>query len=202
VNRRRFGIQFIAVLALLIIGSFGHIQATPKPQRASEERGIYTAVLASLFRQNVPSALVVETRPLLLRNPSAADWQWLGPDTSTLRSKVESEALRAATSTAFTPELFPPGTTLVSREDIAELFRTAPPGQTTEDRWLPFRTRFHVQTYQGFSRPVVTDDGLNALVWFSHACGSLCGEAGYAWVQRSSTTAEWVVVKRLPKIVS
>ena len=59
-----------------------------------------------------------------------------------------------------------------------------------------------IQTYQRFSRPVITDDRLNALVWFSHACGSLCGEAGYAWLQRSSTTAEWVVVKRLPKVVS
>jgi len=184
---------------LLVVGSIGHIQAGPDPQKPSDERGIYYAVLASLFR-TVPSALVVQTMPLPMRNPTASDWEWLGRGASTLRSKVEADA--PSDATAFKVELFPAGTTLVSREEIDELFRTAPRSRIPEDIWLPFRTRFNVQTYQGFSRPVITDDRLNALVWFSHACGSLCGEAGYAWLQRPSTTAEWVVLKRLPKVVA
>lgn len=104
--------------------------------------------------------------------------------------------------TPFIVEMFPPGTTLVSREEISELILTAPSGRTPEDRWQPFRARFNVQSYQGFSRPVLSDDGLNALVWFLHSCGSVCGKGGYAWLQRASLTSEWVFVKSLVTLLA
>lgn len=176
------------------------IQAISIQQRSVDERGIYHAVLMSLFNGNVPAPLVVQTMPLAMPPPSESDWTWFGPGTKELRATV-SLAVPVAPM-AFVVELFPAATTLATWEEILELFQTAPPGGGPEGRWLPFRTRFKAQTFQGFSRAVVSDDGLNALVYYSYACGSTCGEAGYAWLQRSAINSTWAVIKRLPKVVS
>jgi hypothetical protein len=161
------------------------------------DRGIYEATLRDLFRGSLPAAFVIQSMPLSLPQPSASDWNWFGPATGTLQATVEATAPVAAAP--FSSELFPAGTTLMSREDLMAFFRNAP---NLNDRWGAFRERFKVTAFEGFSRPATTDAGLDALVYYSHSCGSLCGESGFAWLHRSSTTATWVVEKRLPKVVS
>lgn len=193
------GIRIATAITSVVTVLAGTIPAAPT--RQAEEREIYAAVLASIFRGNVPSALVVQTMPLVMRPPVASDWSFLGPSAASLPAAVAA-AGASSTAAQFTADLFPPGTVLVSREEIAEWFRTAPPGRTPEDRWLPFRSRFKVRTYQGFSRSVLTADRLVALVWYSHACGMLCGEAGYALLQRSNLGVPWAVVKHLPRVMS
>jgi len=168
--------------------------------QAREDRGIYEAVIKALLRGDLPSALVIQAPPLGLPLPSASDWRLLDPEISTLQTKVEAARLGPADS--FSGESFPPGTQLVPKEQIEELFRTAPRGNSLEDRWLPFRSRFNVSSFQAFSRPIITDDGLNALVYYSHSCGTLCGETGYAVLHRSSLSEAWVVARRLRKSVS
>jgi hypothetical protein len=175
-----------------------HSLETAVPQRG--ERDIYTALLRDLFRGTLPTAFVIQTNPLALASPSPSDWALLGPGTAALRTRVETMTLQS--TAAFTVESFPDGTTLVSKEDIGAFFRDASVGANLNDRWSAFHGRFKVAGYQGFSRPIVSDAGLDALVWYSNSYGSLGGEAGYAWLHRPSRSGNWVVEKRLPKVVS
>jgi hypothetical protein len=170
------------------------------PPQDSANRGVYEAMFKALLRGDLPTVLVVQAVPLSLPSPSAADWQWFGAGTEALRIKVETS--RPSDVEPFAVDAFPPGTQLVPREAIQELFRTAPPGRSPEDRWIPFRTRYKAQTFQGFSRPVQSQDGLDAFLYYSHNCGSLCGQSGYAWLHRASSGSVWTVAKRLPKVVS
>ena len=192
--------QVLACIAVLACGMTASIQAASVRQSGLNEPGIYSAVLADLFRGQVPSALVVQRMALPLPAPTAADWAWFGPGTNELRAIVATTTVPRVSP--FSVELFSPAATLVDKDEILELFRTAPAGRGPDDRWIPFRTRFKVQTYQGFSRPVVSRDALNAFLYYSHSCGQTCGEAGYAWLQRSEASADWVVVKRLPKVTA
>jgi hypothetical protein len=197
------GYRHLAFSLCLGVGLLGH--SISNSQASTDERGIYQAVLASLFDGRVPSALVVTTPVLAMRVPAAWQWQQLGVAAEALRSKVDAriqaQAVQSSSAT-FPVEWFPAGTTLVPYGEIEELLRSAPRGGTPENVWIPFRTRFGVPTYQGFSLPVLSDDQLNALVWYRHSCGSLCGEAGFAWLQRRSPAAEWVVVKRVPTAIA
>jgi len=108
----------------------------------------------------------------------------------------------AADTTLFSAASFPAGVTLISRETAQALFRTAAAGATIDDRWKTFRERYAAKSMQGFSRAVVTADGLEALIYYTHSCGSLCGEAGYAWLRRTSKSTPWKVAKRLPKVIA
>jgi len=168
--------------------------------QARDERGIYEAVIKMMLRGDLPSALVIQTPPLVLRLPSASDWRMLSPESDTLQTKIE--AARPGSADPISGESFPPGTQLVPKEQIEDLFRTAPRGNSPEDSWIPFRARFNVSSIQAFSRPIITNDGLDALVYYSHSCGTLCGETGYAVLHRSSPSEAWVVARRLRKSVS
>jgi hypothetical protein len=191
-------VRFIAAIS---IGVVLLTVQTPGIAQAPEERGIYEAVLKMLLGRSLPSALVMQTPPLVLPHMSASEWRILDPDTSsTLQTKVE--AARSAPTDSFSGGSFPPGTQLVPKEQIEELFRTAPSGNSPESSWLPFRSRFNVSSFQAVSRPIITDDGLNALVYYSHSCGLLCGETGYAVLYRSSLSEVWVVARRLRKSIS
>ena len=197
----RFPIRGLVFAACVVVAVIYPRQPAATALSQNEEREIYSAVLDSLFGGKAPAAWVIETMPLSMPTPVASDWGWLGEGTAGLRALVEARA-EPPPPKPFTRDHFQTGTILVPREEIAELFRNAQADGTPESRWLPFRSKFKVQSYQGLSEPVITADGLNALVWYSNACGSLCGEAGYAWLRRPSLRAAWAVVKRLPKVVS
>ena len=173
--------------------------ASGRPAQDSADRGIYEAMLIVLLRGDLPSVVVVQAVPLPLPAPSAADWQWLGAGSDALRIAVERS--RPLAVEPFVVEAFPPGTQLVPREEIEEQFRSAPRGRP-EDIWTAFSARYKAQSFQGFSRPVKSENGLDAFLWYSHSCGSLCGESGYAWLHRASSDVAWAVSKRLPKVVS
>jgi len=171
-----------------------------RPTQDSGERGAYEAMLKVLLQGDLPSVLVVQADPVSLPVPSSADWQWFGTGIEPLRSRLQGS--RPTLVEPFTVETFPPGTQLVRREEIQAFFRTAPRGGNPDDGWILFQTRYKARSIQGFSRLLTSEDGLDALLYYSHCCGSLCGESGYAWLHRASSAAAWTVLKRLPKVVS
>ena len=184
-----------AIATMAVLGA----QTRAAPQ-AREERGIYEAVIKMLVRGDLPSKLVIRTPHLVFPVPSTIELGPLGPASGTLQTKVQ--AARPSQAESINVESFPAGTQFVAKEEIDEIFRTAPRGNSPDSRWIPFRERFNATSYQAFSRPIVTDDGLDALVYYQHACGSLCGESGYVWLHRSSTADAWMVARRLVKSVS
>jgi len=162
------------------------------------DRQIYVALLRDLFRGSLPASYVIQTMPLSLPQPSAYDWRWLGSGTAALQAKVE--ATKPLPAVAFSAGSFLDPTTLVSKEELVAFFHDGPAGTSLNDRWRAFHERFKVEAFQAFSRPVVTDAGLDALVYYSNSYGSQGGEAGFAWLHRSSPSAAWAVEKRLPKV--
>lgn len=165
--------------------------------QTSDTAGIMAAVIADLYLNKPPANVVVEETPLAFAPPSTDDWQSLGGDTAALQKKI---AGATTVATLYTQDELPKGTTLVARQVILDAFHWEP-GTDLNARWATFRETFKAPSWERFSRPVITDDGLDALVTYGHGCGPLCGEGGYAWLHRVSRSAPWVV-KRLVKIVS
>jgi len=166
----------------------------------ADDPGLYQAMLVNLAGDSTTSTFVVQSTPVQMSAPTEADWERLGIETAALKTAVAASP--AADTAPFGAASFPAGVKLVSREAVQALFRTAAAGATIDDRWKTFRERYAAKSLQGFSRPVITADGLEALIYYTHSCGSLCGEAGYAWLRRASKTAPWRVAKRLPKVIA
>jgi hypothetical protein len=189
----RLWLGLIAVFAIATQATLP-ARAPARPTRDSDG-GIYEAVLKALLG-DLPPVIVVQAEPLSLPVPSTDDWRWFGVGVEALRAKVENNL--PAPAEPFAVDTFPPGTQLVAGEAIQGLFR----GGSLMERWTAFRARYKARTLQRFSRPAKSNDDLDALVYYSHVCGSQCGETGYAWLHRASSGAAWVVLKRLPKVVS
>jgi len=64
-------------------------------------------------------------------------------------------------------------------------------------RWTAFMRRHNAYGWMSFSDVLFSDDGLDALVYYNAACGSLCGEAGYAWLHRDSAQSRWLLKKKI-----
>jgi hypothetical protein len=166
--------------------------------QASTGRDIYESILRDLGGKASGSVFVVELMPRYLISPSEEDWRFFGSGAEALHLKAN--ALEITAVSPFRLESFPEGTQLMLREQIQDFFRNAPAGTSSKDKWRMFRERFKAQSFEAFSRPLVTEDGLDALIYYSSTYGSLGCETGYAWLHRQSTTAPWVV-QRLPKTV-
>jgi hypothetical protein len=166
-------------------------------------RGIYEPVLSAIFKGSLPARIVVQAKPLPFRSPESFDWSRFGSDADPLRAVVTPPENPASPDLDILDlRVLPKGTVLVSREEIEDFFRSMRAPQRFEDQWTQLRAKLGVQSFQGLSRPVVSHDGLTAVVWYSHSCGSLCGEGGWAVLKRPTTGADWVVVQQIVKVVS
>ncbi len=177
-------------------------RATAKLDWLSKRRAeheIYEALLKDIFPgEQQPSVLLIEGVPRVFENPPAWVWQKLGAGAE---RQASVERAVAPPATPFAGESFPPGTQLARLEEIEALLRPAVAVKDPEEgRRQALRNRFKVEAFQGFSRPIVTEDGLDALVSYSHHCGLLCGSIGYAWLHRTSRAGAWSVAKRVATV--
>jgi hypothetical protein len=170
--------------------------ASALPSR-SLDGAVYDTVLRTLFRGTGSQRLVVEATALAFPSLSNADWQGVFRDApQTLRTQLEAAAANGPV--ALDPQALPVGTQLVPRADIDRLFREAPRGPGLEYGWRPFRERWGVVGWQALSRPVITDDGRDALVYYENHCGAICGEGAMAWLHRDSAADPWAIKQVRP----
>jgi hypothetical protein len=92
-------------------------------------------------------------------------------------------------------------TTLVAAPVLLELRRTLA-GADSMGAWTALRQQYGVGVSYAFSRPVVAEDLLSALVFYALTCGPQCGESGFVWLTRSSQDSRWSVAKQLPVAIS
>jgi hypothetical protein len=165
----------------------------------SAVKGLDVDIFAALLRNSASvggsSIVVVDETPLPVQRLSDSEWQWFGPRTAALRILAETAATVPADR--FDSASFPPVVTLITR-DVAQRFWRA----REEAMWTQFRDEFKTRSLWRFSRPVITADGLDALVWSAEACGSMCGRTDVLWLHRVSRSDPWIVAKSLPKSVS
>lgn len=91
----------------------------------------------------------------------------------------------------------PPGARLISRSRIHDIFRADP-----MNGWSQFRQVTGAPSWQGFSKPILTADGLHALVYAEHYCGIVCGQGEYLWLSRTDEQAGWGVKARVVSWIS
>jgi hypothetical protein len=157
---------------------------------------IFTVLLRTHAGVDGGPTYVVDETPLFpVQKLSDSEWQWFGPSTTALRTVAETVAV--APAGRFDSASFPPWVTLITR-DVAQKFL----GGREEAIWAQFREAFKVRSIWRFSRPVITEDGLDALVWSAQACGSMCGRTDVHWLHRASRSDPWTVAKSKPKTVS
>lgn len=151
------------------------------------EPGIYGCLLKALSDQPQHSVLVVELLPVPLVRPTESQWDRFGPGAAALRLKGSL----AEAGVPFSPAWFHAGTQLASRDEIQKALAL------DRSAWVPFRQQFSADGYLALSRPLMSDDGLHALVWYRRQWCRICGDGGYAWLHRQSKSDEWRVEQRL-----
>ncbi len=70
------------------------------------------------------------------------------------------------------------------------------------DAWATFQRQFDAHALYGFSVPIVTDDRLDAFVYYSVTCGPQCGQTGFVLLHRVSPDGVWKITHDLPKTIS
>jgi hypothetical protein len=93
---------------------------------------------------------------------------------------------RAPTRGRFAPEEVPTGARLIPRSEIEAMFSADP-----TSGWQRFQQATGARTWQAFSRPVLSADGLHALIYAEHRCGSVCGHGKYFWLSRRDARDKW-----------
>ena len=81
------------------------------------------------------------------------------------------------------------------RATIIDVFRSAPKSDQFGG-WETFRRQYGVSSSVGLSRVIVTADGRDALVYFEHRCGNVCGEGTLLWLRRITADGPWIVRAR------
>lgn len=170
------------ILALLVMQA---------PQYSADEKSVYDALLKDIHGKELPAVIVIRAIPFAFRDVARVDASRFGTSDA-LNAKV-----RALSVDPFTPDAFPAGTRFINATESDEIFN--PKYRPNPDAWKLFGDRFKAQSIQGFSRALITDDGLDAWVTMNHSCGTKCGQVGYAWLHRDSRTSPWVV-KRVQTI--
>lgn len=168
----------------------------PAQQTPIEVRAIHEAVLNAIFSAGLPKTFVVFTEYRAMRAPDQPTWQKLSsglPDFGAVPSGLK-ERVAAASSEPPDPtdlhtiDQFPSGALVLPASEVSPLTR----GGSREIRDYPeLRAKYGAGSVLSFSKPVMSADRLDALVYYLHGCGSACGTFGYVWLHRSSPTARW-----------
>ena len=176
----------IAVALVMAAGSFA--------QAVHGKDEIFRLLLVDRLRDAKPNSVtVIEATPLRFPRLTESQWAFLGAPVQTLRLKSERGA--ESTQDTFALDLFPPSTQLVAPAELQPL-RRAPLDDLLKS-WAAFRDRFGAQTFYAFSSPVVSDDGLDALVFRATACGPQCGQTDVFWIHRAARSEPWSIAKVL-----
>ena len=165
------------------------LEADPTPPALA--RAIFETVLRDVYKREMPGRPVIEPVSLVAVRPDPQDWQ-----TSLLGAPPALRALLEAPENRHPVWLnatsLPPGTQLVARATISDVFRSAPKSDR-DGGWETFRARYGVSGYLALSRPLVAADGRDALVYFEHYCGNVCGEGTLLWLRRIPADGPWTV---------
>ncbi|HEX5069576.1 MAG TPA: hypothetical protein VFV78_05105 [Vicinamibacterales bacterium] len=176
-----------AVIAAAVLALF----SVPQAATPSDTRGINDAVVAAIFKDGKgPLSFVVraEYRPMV--KPNNGIVAKLGSVPAELFRKVEQAvATPPAPGELHAAANFPAAAHIVPGEELTMLVRGAPIGT---NGYPALQEKYQTRDMLSFSRPVMTDDRLNVLVWYSHGCGSLCGSVGYVLLRRETITSPWV----------
>lgn len=165
------------------------VAAIPSQQLPNETRGIYEAVARAVLKDGVPAAFIVidDWRPV----PPATAWVWerLPGVPAELRKKVAElpKPPVGETGEHYKVEDLPQGARLVTVDEIRPVVSRWPPGTN------PIEEKYGTKWQLSFSKPVMTDDGLDAVVYWGYGCGPLCGAGGYAWLHRTARGSAWAV---------
>ena len=185
-----------AIAATLLTGSVmaGAACAAPRAQPISIA-GVYAGLFETTFHGTPAAAMLVagSAEPMPTIGGSGALASWLAEFDElpqSLRQAVSQPTPTGARD--FAVGDFPSGTRVVSPSAIREHVTGS-----LEDSWSAFTRRHNAYGWMSFSDVLFSDDGLDALVYYSAACGSLCGEAGYAWLHRDSAQSRWSLKKKI-----
>jgi hypothetical protein len=186
-------------LAALVIVAWGaSTTVAPLSARQAPDDGVFAAILKDRPGTEPPFRWAVSATPLPVVRPSATDWAWFGPSTRALEEKVASGPDAAPAD--FHAAAFPPNVSLLTTTDV-EFLREALRGPDSRNVWEAFLVQHHVRALYAFSTPVVTDDGLRALVFYALTDGVQSGRSGFFLLHRASRDAAWSVLE-LPKSMS
>jgi hypothetical protein len=184
-----FDTEFLGRIAVALVMASGSFT-----QAVHGEEEIFRLLLVDRLRGAKPdSVTVVEATPL--RFPRLTEWQWefFGAPVQTLRLKSERSA--EFTLDTFALGWFPPSTQLVPQAELQPLRRA--PLEDLLRSWAAFRDRFGTEKFYAFSSPVVSDDGLDALVFRATSCGPQCGRTDLFWIHRAAPSESWSIAKVL-----
>jgi len=177
------------VLYVLLLASICNV-GLQKPSSAP----IYAELLARRYHGVAGELMIVKDRTVAMPTlvGSATDWLAKFGD-------VPAELRQAASRQAPTKigemsaSMLPPRTRIVSTQAVDAIFT----GSDLDAHWIAFYRQFDARGWISFSDVIVTDSGLDALVYYESRCGGLCGEGGYVWLHRGTSRSQWVVTKQV-----
>ena len=97
----------------------------------------------------------------------------------------------------FAPAEVPTGARLIRRSEINAMFSPDP-----SSGWSRLQQATGARSWQAFSRPVLSADGLQALIYAEAHCGSLCGYGKYFWLSRRDTRDKWRITSQILSWIS
>lgn len=179
-------------------GGFVGISAAAMLSQAPADAALYAPLFAATYHAHSALGLVVRDTSVSMPTLKGASPNWLKQF-----DDVPVALRRAASRTE---------PTRVRSLDVKSLpagVRTVPAQATraivasgTGEAWEAFKRQYNANGWLAFSDPVFAPTGLDALVYYEAECGGLCGETGYAWLQRDSAQLGWRLKKKIVKRMS
>jgi len=143
-----------------------------------------TSILAALLEQraNFVPPLLVQKEPL----PILPSEHWRSPLFQRMPQELKDALAHGAKAPigAWDQAMWPATAELVPKQTIDASVRS-------RKDWGRFLKRFGVSgCSNAFSVPLITDDRLDALVYYEHSCFA-GGLAEYVWLSRTSVSSSW-----------
>jgi hypothetical protein len=164
--------------------------------------GPVPAVYAVLFQQRYHAVAATE---MSVKDMAVAMPTVKGSSTEWLRQfgVVPADLRRIANRVAPTKAhkldaaMLPAGAKIIPSKAVDALFT----GRTEENR-SAFKARFNSRGWVSVSDVLLSADRLNALVYYDVRCGGLCGESGYMWLRRDTSSSACKIAKRIVSSMS
>jgi hypothetical protein len=163
--------------------------ATQPPVQATQPQDQYAALYKTILSagSGLPAVTIVQAEGIPIPSISGLE---VGDLPAELRRRLQTA--QGGSGQEFTTSSFPPGTEVVPQAEIDTFFHGS------GDGWARFRERFPgAGGYHAFSRPILTADLHDGIIYIESHCGWLCGWGGYAWLHRDSSTSPWTVKRSI-----
>jgi hypothetical protein len=152
-----------------------------------------TAVFAALFDGlgPLPDTLLFGDSTLRFHLPSDASRSWRAQFDSIPQLPTRLEEI-SKTRVATASLAFPRPMRVLAGAELREIFSAGPSG------WAEFYRRYPNQrSYLDVSPVAFSADSLDALVYYEHHCGGLCGSGEAVWLSRPAATDRWRIRKKV-----